>query len=77
MAPNKSKYSTKGKLIGPAINQRFDKSLDALVATARLGQQPDSEFFNPSDEWLVDKMKVFHRLPSDCKNELLEVSMID
>lgn len=74
MAPNKSKHRTPGRLIGPAVNQRFNKSLDALVATARLGQHPDSEFFNPSDEWLVDKMKIFQRLPSGCKNELLKES---
>ncbi len=52
-------------LAGPRINPEFERSLDALVALARGGHRPDAEMFNPTDQWLLDNMRVFQDLPPD------------
>ena len=49
-------------LAGPPINRAFARALDELVATARRGQRTDSQYFNPSDEWLIGHMRMFHDL---------------
>ncbi len=66
---NESK--TRSSLEGPDIDPTFKSALDELVATARKGHKPGSEFFNPSDQWLVDHMEVFQDLPGDQQEALL------
>ena len=50
-------------LAGPPVNPKFKKALDDLVAAAKAGHKPDSQFFNPSSEWLISHMRIFQDLP--------------
>ena len=59
-------------LAGPPINRSFANSLDELVAQANQGHSSDSRFFNPSDEWLIDRMTVFQDLPQGEREEALK-----
>ena len=59
-------------LSGPAINPRFAKVLEELVATAKTGHRPDSQFFNPSEEWLVSHMRIFQDLPEEEREQILQ-----
>ena len=52
-------------LKGPLVDRKFEAALNDLVAVARQGQPRSAEFFNPSDEWLINKMNVFQELPKD------------
>ena len=58
-------------LDGPPINPRFEQALDELIAICRQGHLPESEFFNPSDEWLFSRMRVFHDIPAADSQTLL------
>ena len=65
-------------LPGPAVNPAFEKALDHLVALAKKGQRTDSPLFNPSQEWLLDQIKVFQDLsPEERENVLEEVSEVN
>ena len=65
-------------LPGPAVDPAFEKSLDHLVALAKKGQRTDSPLFNPSQEWLLDQIKVFQDLsPEERENVLEEVSEVN
>ncbi|MFQ5874140.1 MAG: hypothetical protein ACE5JL_10100, partial [Dehalococcoidia bacterium] len=57
-----AQQSEPGPLAGPSINNEFEGSLDDLVALARIGHNRNSDFFNPSDEWLVGLMPIFQDL---------------
>ncbi len=59
-------------LAGPTQNPSFVKSLGDLVALAKQGQRPDSPLFNPSDQWLIDRMRVFQDLPDKERGRVLE-----
>jgi hypothetical protein len=59
-------------LQGPPIYPPFVKALDELVALAREGQRPDSEFFNPGDDWLVDRMRILPHLPKEEQQRILK-----
>lgn len=59
-------------LAGPPVNQGFRTALNALVAVARRGQRPDSEFFNPGDKWLLARMPVFQDMPPERQQRALE-----
>ena len=59
-------------LVGPAINPSFERELNELVALARKGHQRDSQFFNPSDEWLINRMRILQDIPADKREELLK-----
>ena len=59
-------------LAGPAINPNFAKELDQLVALAGQGHRKDSDFFNPPDEWLVERMPVLQDLAPPDKARVLE-----
>lgn len=58
-------------LAGPAINPAFNKALDELVAVARQGHRPASPYFNPSIEWLTQRMRVLQDLPKAAQDKLL------
>ena len=52
-------------LPGPVINPAFNRQLDRLVALGRQGQSADSLLFNPSEQWLIDNIRVFQDLPAE------------
>ena len=59
-------------LDGPPINPAFVKELDQLVALGKQGHQPNSEYFNPSNDWLVSHMRIFQEFPEGQKKQILE-----
>ena len=59
-------------LAGPAINPEFEKALNDLVALARQGHSPASTYFNPPDQWLVDRMRIFQDMPEQEQQRILE-----
>ena len=61
----------KSVLDGPAVNPDFVGSLDQLVAIARQGHRPDSQFFNPPDGWLISRMPVIQDLPKKRREQAL------
>ena len=63
---------TGSALSGPPVDPAFVKALDDLVATARKGQRRDSQFFNPSNEWLIGHMRIFQDLPSQEQEQVLQ-----
>ncbi|MBL4579391.1 MAG: hypothetical protein JKY05_02960, partial [SAR324 cluster bacterium] len=50
-------------LAAPDVNPEFLRELDQLVGLARIGQKPDSRYFNPPKEWLFGHMSVLQDLP--------------
>ncbi len=58
-------------LEGPPAYEPFARALEDLVAVAARGQPSGSEFFNPSDDWLVARMRIFQDLPLDEQAEVL------
>ena len=58
-------------LAGPPVNPEFSKALDDLVAAAKVGHKSDSQFFNPSGEWLTSRMRVFQDLTEQQRAEVL------
>ena len=59
-------------LEGPAINKSFERELNELVALARKGHQPGSQYLNPSDEWLISRMTILQEISADKRTELLK-----
>ena len=60
-------------LAGPAIVPEFEKELDQLVALAKKGHQPTSQFYNPSNEWLISQIPILQDLsPAEQKRLLTE-----
>ena len=59
-------------LAGPPINAKFEKVLDELVSLARQGHSPSSIYFNPSDQWLIERMRIFQDMPESEQQRLLE-----
>ena len=59
-------------LAGPPVNPEFEKALDDLVAAAKVGHKSDSQYFNPSSEWLISHMRIFQELPEDQRAEILQ-----
>ena len=62
---------TGSALVGPPIDPAFVKALNDLVATARKGQRRDSQFFNPTSEWLIGHMRIFQDLPTQEREQVL------
>ncbi len=58
-------------LAGPSIVPAFETELDSLVALANRGQRPDSEFYNPPNDWLVSHLPVLQDLPAAEQERLL------
>ncbi len=59
-------------LSGPAIDPSFERELNELVALAQKGHQLGSQFFNPSDQWLIDRMPILQDVPASQRDELLK-----
>jgi hypothetical protein len=59
-------------LAGPSINPDFAKALDELVAVAGQGHRIDTQFFNPTDDWLIGHMPIFQDLPQEDQERVLE-----
>ena len=68
---NPSSQQGGSPLAGPPINPDFEKVLDDLVALAKRGHSPDSEYFNPADQWLVDRMPIFQDMPEAEQQRIL------
>jgi hypothetical protein len=68
MQPDKQGSSA---LNGPLTNQEFSTALDELVAIAKKGYDKNSEFFNPSDQWILGQMRIFQSLPENDRNAFL------
>ena len=62
---------SRSALAGPPANPEFVSELDELVALARQGQRPDSQFFNPPNEWLISQMPIFQDLGRDERERIL------
>jgi hypothetical protein len=61
----------KSALAGPSIVPAFEKALDEMVALARQGHRLDTEFFNPSEDWLIRRMPLFQDLPQTVQKDVL------
>ena len=59
-------------LAAPPVDPAFARELDELVALARKGQRADSRFFNPPDDWLVNRMPILQDLPQEEQERILE-----
>ena len=59
-------------LAAPPVNLAFKKELDELVALARKGQRIESQFYNPPDDWLVNRMPILQDLPQAEQESILE-----
>ena len=59
-------------LEGPPVNPAFSKALDDLIAQAKRGHTRNSEFFNPSPEWLREGMRIFQDLSEESQAIILE-----
>ena len=70
-----TKESTNGasasSLEGPPVHGPFVKALDEMIAVAKQGHRTDSEFFNPSEEWLLARMPIFSKQPDDERKRML------
>ena len=58
-------------LTGPTMVPEFEQQLDRLVALATQGHRPGSPLDNPSDDWLVSRMRVLQDLPLGQQAQLL------
>ena len=59
-------------LAGPRINPEFSKALNDLVAVSKRGHRRGSEFFNPSDQWLIGHMRIFQDLSPEEREGILQ-----
>ncbi len=69
--PSKQDEGLSVALPGPVINPAFAQHLDRLVALAKQGQSTNSPLFNPSEQWLIDNIRVFQDLPDDERDGLM------
>ena len=58
-------------LSGPAIDTTFENELNDLVALANRGHRQDSAFFNPTDQWLINRMPILQDLPASERAQVL------
>ena len=63
---------TGSALAAPRINSAFVKELDELVGLGRRGHRPESDFFNPPDDWLIGQMPILQDLPESERQQVLE-----
>ena len=61
---------SRSTLAGPSRNPAFVEALDEMVGVARKGHRKDSEYFNPSDEWIKGRLRIFQDLPEDEQKEI-------
>ena len=57
-------------LAGPPINPTFRRALDEMVQAAKSGQRSDSRLYNPSNQWLIDRMPILQDLPEGAQQEI-------
>ena len=62
----------KSPLEGPKVNQKFSTALDELVSVAKRGHDKESEFFNPTDDWITSQIRIFQDLPDKQRESLLQ-----
>ena len=72
LADPKTPLATQSVLAGPKNNPQFLEALDQLVALAKRGQSPNSEVFNPSDDWLTSHMPIFQDMPQAQQDQVLK-----
>ena len=60
------------QLEGPPVNPTFSQALDDLINQAKRGHARNSEFFNPSSDWLRSRMRVFQDLSEEKQRNILE-----
>ena len=73
-----SNQESRSPLAGPIVNPAFEKELDALVALARRGHRADSQFYNPSNDWLIARMPILQDAPKAEQERILqEAEQID
>ena len=58
-------------LSGPSNRTQFLEALDNLVTTAGAGHNSSCELFNPSDDWLKERMPIFQDMSHDQQQEIL------
>ena len=58
-------------LDGPPIVPEFDEALNELVSLARQGQNQESVFYNPTEEWIAQQMNVLQELPQEQRDRFL------
>ena len=56
----------------PQVLPEFSAALDELIALARRGHASGSELFNPSDDWLVSRMREIGGLPDSERGAALD-----
>ena len=59
-------------LSGPNVDANLNSALDALVNLASKGHKPSVEFFNPSEEWVVSKMRILQDLSEEDQGKWLD-----
>ena len=69
--PSKQDEGPSVALPGPVINPAFAQQLNRLVALGKQGQSTNSPLFNPSEQWLIDNVRVFQDLPADEREGLM------
>ena len=72
VADSKPPPVTHSLLAGPRHNPLFLEALDHLVAAAKKGQDPNSQLFNPSDDWLTSHMPIFQDMPRSEQDQVLK-----
>jgi hypothetical protein len=70
-SPTAGNETEGSSLDGPQVYEPFERALDEMVALARQGQRRDSEFFNPNDEWIASRIRVFSKQPAAVQQRLL------
>ena len=63
--------NTRSTLTGPRRNLDFVEALDEMVGVARQGHRNDSDYFNPSDEWIKDRLRIFQDLSEEEQKKII------
>ena len=66
-----SRQSSGSTLDGPPVDPGFSAALDEMVSTGRGGHQPENQYFNPPNQWLIDRMPIFQDLPAGEQDRIL------
>ena len=66
-----SRQSSGSTLDGPPVDPGFSAALDEMVSTGRGGHQPGNLYFNPPNQWLIDRMPIFQDLPKEEQDRVL------
>ena len=80
MAQQPSVHSGEGHnpspLSGPRQDAAFASALDELVSIAHRGHRPGSEYFNPPNQWLIERMPVFQDLSAEEQARILDEATV-